>query len=372
VDSAAATSLQRIDVRTVFDLATSTVFAAAVTLTAASDDVTSPMQQHGAVPADLVRGEGETTPISELAGLPIDVLQVIPEGTAAELKSALDVLWIRELACYPPYRAAVEIADAVFFPANSYADDPERPADLLPRTGEYPTERVRYTTLLLDEIKQNPNEKLIDILSPSFGPINLSRLSNADNGFSHVAFGALLTYSQSWYGQGVILGQLLHSTALAPGESTRIAVIDWSRRSRAGQTESISETEDLSQDTSHNRAISEVTSAVADEAQSGFSKANSTGMAMQFGTSSAGEASGGLVGSITGGFSESSGSSSSIGFSDTHADSYSSSSGHREVVARWRRTSPTARTSTPTQAAAGVPPWSRRSPSRSTRTSAPV
>ena len=76
--------------------------------------------------------------------------------------------------------------------------------------------------------------------------------------------------NQSWYAQGVTLGQLLHSTSLAPGESTRVAVIDWSRKSRAGETEVISETDDLTNDATHNRSISEVTEAVANEAQSGF------------------------------------------------------------------------------------------------------
>ena len=63
--------------------------------------------------------------------------------------------------------------------------------------------------------------------------------------------------------QGVTLGHLLHSMALAAGESTRIAVIDWSRKTRAGQTEVVGETEDLSQDITRDRIISEVTEANA-------------------------------------------------------------------------------------------------------------
>jgi TusE/DsrC/DsvC family sulfur relay protein len=63
----------------------------------------------------------------------------------------------------------------------------------------------------------------------------------------------------------VTLGQLLHSTSLAPGESTRVAVIDWTRASRAGETEQITEVDDLTNDQSHNRSISEVTKAVATE-----------------------------------------------------------------------------------------------------------
>jgi len=36
-----------------------------------------------------------------------------------------------------------------------------------------------------------------------------------------VAFGALLTFTQAWFAQGVTLRQLLHSVTLAPGESTQ-------------------------------------------------------------------------------------------------------------------------------------------------------
>jgi hypothetical protein len=70
-------------------------------------------------------------------------------------------------------------------------------------------------------------------------------------GFKRLATGALLTFSQSWFAQGLTLGQLLHSTSLAPGESTRIAMIDWSRRSSASATEAITEAEQLSNTQTH-------------------------------------------------------------------------------------------------------------------------
>jgi len=176
------------------------------------------------------------------------------------------------------------LLDAAYFPENLGNVDPERPADLVPASGDYPTERVQYTTLVMDEIPVG-DETLADLLGADFEPPTLAKLNSLDAGFRKVAFGALLTYRQSWYAQGVTLGQLLHSAALAPGESTRLAVIDWSRRSRAGQTETVSETDDLTNDMSQTRAISEVTSATATDAQGGFSSTNTNSSSTQSGTS---------------------------------------------------------------------------------------
>ena len=122
--------------------------------------------------------------------------------------------------------------------------------------------------------------------------------------------------------QGVTLGHLLHSMALAPGESTRLAVVDWSRRTSAGQTELVGETEDVTQDTSRNRSISEVTEAVAKEAQTGFSHTESESTTKQAG------ASGGFsIGPV--GF----GASASIAKTTASADSYATTAGSREVGA---------------------------------------
>jgi hypothetical protein len=98
-----------------------------------------------------------------------------------------------------------------------------------------------------------------------------------------MATGALLTFCQSWFAQGLTLGQLLHSTSLAPGESTRIAMIDWSRRTRAAVTESIDEREQLANTMTHSRALSEVTSATAQEFQSGQSTTSATSTTKQSG-----------------------------------------------------------------------------------------
>ena len=81
--------------------------------------------------------------------------------------------------------------------------------------------------------------------------------------------GAILTFAQSWYVQGVTLGSLLHSVALA-GEATRVAVVDWNRSSRGATDSTVDATDTIDATSGRKRALSEVTSAVANESQEGF------------------------------------------------------------------------------------------------------
>lgn len=331
VTSEAENILKSLEIETVFDLATSGAFNDATKLLEVSTDFKSVLYQHGVPPLDLIReDEVAGTNITELQFLPISVLQRIPKLKAENIRTVLDVSTIRDFALYPPYRAAVNILNAAYFPENDIGNDPESPADLLPKNGEYPNERVQYSTVVLDEIPMDDGTDIIDVVSHSFKPINIKELARFDAGFKKVAFGALLTFNQSWYSQGVALGQLLHSTTLAPGESTRLAVIDWSRKSRAGETEVIEETEDLSNEQVHNRAISEVTQAVARESQEGFSSTNTRSTSSQRGTSSAMET-GSFMGGLFGGPSGSMAESESSAESSSQAESYSSSYGNREL-----------------------------------------
>src|SRR5262249_37297760 len=128
----------------------------------------------------------------------------------------------------------------------------------------------------------------------------------------------------SWFSQGLTLGQLLHSMALAPGESTRIAMIDWTRQTSASTTETIDQTEALASTQSHIRALSEVTDATATEFQSGTSQSNVTST-----TGQTGVAAGIEIGPLALG--GSSGSSSST----TDAVSVSSSFGARDLAAQF-------------------------------------
>jgi len=322
VSAQAQATLASLGVRNVFDLAMSSLFNAAAQIDDAADNPANPMNRFGRPISDLVKpGIAGSVAVPDLRNASLDILAGIDD--AAAVQSALGLATVRDLAVYPPFRAAREILKRVFFPEQLEAFDAESPADLVPKSGEFPTERVQYTSLVLDQILRPDNAPaLIDLAGPNFVPIDAAQVADANFGFNTLGLGMLLTLNQSWFMQGVTLGHLLHSMALAAGESTRIAVVDWSRKTSAGQTELLGETEDLSQDTSRNRSISEVTEAVAREAQTGFSHTESKSTTKQAGASA-----GISIGPFGGG------ASASIAKTSTSADSYATSAGSREVGA---------------------------------------
>ncbi|GLW04679.1 hypothetical protein Slala05_83090 [Streptomyces lavendulae subsp. lavendulae] len=144
--------------------------------------------------------------------------------------------------------------------------DGPTPKDLLPTTGSYPVEIVRYRSVVLTDIPgAKPARKLTGAID--LGEENLPF-------YDRPAEGMIVTTEQSWSAQGVTLGRLLHSLALAPGESTKVAVVDWQRTTKATGTETASEAETLAATTDQNRSISEVANAIAREEQYGNSQAS--------------------------------------------------------------------------------------------------
>ncbi|MER7842508.1 hypothetical protein ABTZ03_00980 [Kitasatospora sp. NPDC096077] len=144
--------------------------------------------------------------------------------------------------------------------------DGATPKDLLPTTGNYPVEIVRYRSVVLTDIPgAKPTRKLTGAID--LGEENLPF-------YDRPAEGMIVTTEQSWSAQGVTLGRLLHSLALAPGESTKVAVVDWQRSTKATGTETTAEADTLSSSTDQSRSISEVANAIAREEQYGSSQLN--------------------------------------------------------------------------------------------------
>ncbi|MCC5468520.1 hypothetical protein [Pelosinus baikalensis] len=270
VTDEAAEQLKKLDIHSVFDLALSKVFDNAKKLLQASLDKTNSLSRFGSVPSDAIVDGENTDDVTSLVFKNISILEGI-SSNASNIEQALGVKNIRELALWPPYQVAYSIFQSEFNPGDTPNYDTESPPDLLPTSGMYPTERVFYQAVVLDKILGSNTP-----LKPIEEQIDINGAPTAV-GFTKPAIGAILTFSQSWYNQGVTLGQLLHSIALAPGESTRIAVIDWARRTSARVDEVIDEYEFLSNSNFHNRSISEVTQGVAQEVQNGFSKSTVEG-----------------------------------------------------------------------------------------------
>ncbi|MDP9350271.1 MAG: hypothetical protein M3P51_01830 [Chloroflexota bacterium] len=309
----AAQALAATHIKTVFDLATSMMFKTAAETLRTADNGAHFLP--ALVSTDLIDANGKPATAGEFLDQRISIFRGVGSATANKFETDAGLRLVRDLASWPPYLAAKAILNEAYGLLPEDVLDDEYPEDLVPNTGRYPTERVQYEVLVFDSIlgyRRNedgslpqamhhlssrigthlPVRELVEdarsgnggfIRLESAGPVDVSAAASPAYGFQQPAIGAILTYNQSWYTEGLALGQLLHTLALAPGESTRLAMVDWSRRSRGTTGEEISQTEALSSELERGRSISEVTNAVATEAQNGFSGSRTGASSEQFG-----------------------------------------------------------------------------------------
>lgn len=314
ISGAAEETLGKLGIKTVYDLAASPLFRISSELVDAADGAgEGAMARLGRVPAEVVDEDEVVTPAA-LLDKDVSVFRDIGPGLGTEIKDALQVETAGELGRWPAFRAARTILDTAIPPRETVDGEV---SELVPRLGDYPTERHYYKSVVIDHVVPGTTTDLA-----AAGPVDLSPAVSSDFGFRAPAVGAIITFAQSWFAQGVTLGNLLHSVALAPGESTRIAVVDWSRRTSASGQESIAESERLTNASTHSRAISEVQEAVASEVQSGFSKSTGTSK-----TYAGGGGFGFSLGPVT------LGASGSGAKTTTTAESFSSSAGSRNLSA---------------------------------------
>ncbi|MGW3351761.1 hypothetical protein ACWDA3_51445 [Nonomuraea rubra] len=154
--------------------------------------------------------------------------------------------------------------------AASTGLDGPTPKDLLPASGDHPVEIVRYQTVVLTDI---PGAKTYRKLT---GAIDLGEENLPF--YDRPAEGMIVTTEQTWAVEGVTLGRLLHSLPLAPGESTKVAVIDWERRTSGTGKETTGEKDTLTSQTLQDRSITELANAIAREEQHGSSEMFEIGM----------------------------------------------------------------------------------------------
>jgi hypothetical protein len=199
--------------------------------------------------------------------LGLAALELLDEHRARRISQALGVTSLRELATWPPYIVARAILRDD--PSNrvGWGPDPEVPQELVPEFNQYATEKSFYSVYSVDPVKGDKTEELDQA-------VDLTALLGRSIS-ERPRTGYVLRYEQTWTPVALTLGNLLHSLALAPGESTRIAMVDWSRRQGVRTSEDISQLESLSNSLMQTRSINEITRAVAREAQNGFSAMNS-------------------------------------------------------------------------------------------------
>lgn len=295
IDLPGAVVLRRLGIESIFDLAQSSAFRAADELAQAARDPAHLFHRLGRVGGDLVQGSGGQLPVDAWPQQPTALLTRVGRDIGEQLALRFDMRTIGEMAAWPPYASAKEIVRlAAGIEPDAPQNDDSAPRDLLPANGQYPTDRVYYRSILLRKL----NDADGGIPLEKSGGLDLSlALSDAAQGFG---YGAYITWEQVWYGQGLALGNLLHSLALAPGEATMIAVVDWTRSLSATTAESIDQLESLSASTEQKRALSEVTHGVTTEVQNGFSHTSSDSTTMGAGFTGGASGGGGVAAPIPG------------------------------------------------------------------------
>lgn len=316
VSADVATTLHVLDIRNVFDLATSRVFNAAREIAAAEVGANTLFAKHGSVPSDFIDNDQRFNDLAKMGAADIETLEGIGSKNREQIFAAINLSSIRDLSLWQPFLSARSILSSVYGGGEAQPND-ETPEELLPRARRYATETLSYEKIFLEEI----DETGYGISLSEAGPLDISS-RGFEGGFTSPAYGALLTFTQEWIPEGLSLGHLLYSLALAPGEVTKVAVIDWARQTEAALRESTTESERMKYIASQSRAIEEIHNGVISELQEGEATTNTNAQ-----SNSSGIAAGAILGSIglggSGGVSNSSGNTRTI----------SSSRGRREISA---------------------------------------
>jgi len=140
-----------------------------------------------------------------------------------------------------------------------------------------------------------------------------------------IAHGHLLHFKQEWIPDGYSIGDLAYSLPLAPGQKKQIAVMDWTRRESAGNSQSLDYEETLNNTLVRDRDINEVVSGTLTENLRGNSKASTGGIGFGLGAAAMGLLpGGGSFGALLGISGGTSSSGSSAGQSSTRASTISS------------------------------------------------
>lgn len=331
-----ANTLKHLKINNLYDLGLSDIFQNARYITSINNkDLKA---KAGLLPDDMVDEKNLLGTLTELKFREPAILTGIGNAIAGLLKSDFGFKKIEDLAKWQPYYAARIIvnehlgintastssttknepatvpAQPAIITSKAAPADPEAPQELVPKMGEYPVEVVYYDTVVMTDA---PKRRAV--LQPLSGRVSLN-YDDRSMGYDEPGFGAILTFKQSWFAQGITLGSLIKSIALAPGESTKIAVIDWQRKTTGTTAEIVTQKEELENSQTQKRAIAEVAGATASEIQAGTSMTGSIST-----SSNIAIAGGGMVGPVlTGGTVSGS-------LNTTAASSVSATAGQRDI-----------------------------------------
>lgn len=101
-------------------------------------------------------------------------------------------------------------------------------------------------------------------------PVNLASVTSPPPLDDRIRWARILEFNQTWTSLGHSLGEIVHSLALAPGEATKVAMIDWSRKESGSRQGSVAAGDRLTHEQTTDRTIDDIVAGQVNEEQSGL------------------------------------------------------------------------------------------------------
>lgn len=236
-----------------------------------------------------------------LAQTPIHDLKAVDDQLGDAIGDGLGLDTIGALAGYAPYLEARQVVrDCGYQP---YCVRPSAPDWLVPEPVGATQTKIRLSNYVRDmpfEFSELPVTTLKVVTEPT-PSLPVTQLFTRE-GFKGW-MGYLALFRQRWVNAGNHLGEVVHSLALAPGESRNISVVDWFARQQSARNEDSTASETLTASFHQKRAINEVVEATAKEHLYGQTDIDATTKTTGYGLT-AGYGGGSAVNNTVGGAAE--------------------------------------------------------------------
>lgn len=200
---------------------------------------------------------------SKIAQLPIVNIKGIGDSFQEVFNTFFTIITIEELAKFDAFIEAKTVINNKI--NDAFYEKPSAPKELIPKIIGSTHTTVRYSNYVKEK------EYLLENIGLTYHteldePAPESEIISA---FYRSRFkfhlGYLASFKQKWINAGTHLGEIIHSIALAPGESRNIAFLEWQSQQTSSRSEDSAANENLSSEFHQNRALNEVVVSTAKE-----------------------------------------------------------------------------------------------------------
>src|SRR5262245_14903445 len=149
VNENARGALATLGLETVLDLATSSLFELAYEIGEAVEGRGPPaLSRFDAIPGGAAAPNGPND-LFDFANADISAIRSLSAEQATRLKTALQVDTVGDLGRWIPYRSARSVLEAAGGLNQAESDEA---SELVPKLGQFPTERRYYSTIVIDHV----------------------------------------------------------------------------------------------------------------------------------------------------------------------------------------------------------------------------